>query len=72
MDHKTLRYCEVRHRRLLPTVFTQTLLTPNVWVIFTPTTTLPILQTPSGCPTVQFNSDIKYPELASDSTDLKA
>ena len=48
------------------------LLTLNVWVIFTPTTPLPILQTPSGCPTVQFNSDIKYPELVSDSTDLKA
>ena len=48
--------------------FTHHTLTLNVWVIFTPTTPLPILQTPSGCPTVQFNSDIKYPELASDSS----
>lgn len=30
-----------------------------------------ILWTPAGCPTVQFSSDIAYPELAAESTQVK-
>lgn len=37
----------------------------------TPTTNSLILLTPTGCPTIQFDSDINYPELLSDPTGLR-
>ena len=47
------------------------LLTPDVWDFSTPTISS-TLQTLTGCPTIQFNSDTNNLELASDSIGLRS